>query len=70
MLKQRLLDDPHVWGAVIAAKFAKAIGLPVGNYWEPNIARTLAKAVIEGRYDRDQIESLMALQLGIAQGRA
>jgi hypothetical protein len=42
-LKQSMLDDPNVWGAMVAAKFAQEIGLPAGNYWEPANARTLAK---------------------------
>lgn len=69
MIKQKLLEDPEVWAAVIAAKFAHEVGLPAGNYWEPGIARSLAKAVREGRNSRDQIELLMALQLGIAKWR-
>lgn len=68
-LNQSLMDDPGVWSALIAAKFAQAIGLPAGNYWEPAIARTLAKTVREGRHTRDEIELLIALQLGIAQSR-
>jgi hypothetical protein len=63
------LKDPHVWGAVIASKFARELMLPHGNYWEPQIARTLTKCVIEGRKTRDEIEGLMALQLGIARYR-
>lgn len=69
MPKRNLLDDPHVWGAFIAARFAREIGLPAGNYWEPRIAKTLTRAVTEGRKTRDEVELSMALQLGIARNR-
>lgn len=69
MPKTNLLEDPNVWGAFIAAKLAKEIGLPAGNYWEPQIARTLASAVRDGRKTRDEVELLMAFQLGIAKQR-
>lgn len=68
-IRQQLLDDPDVWGAMIAAKFAQQQGLPPGNYWEPAIARTLAKVVREGRFTRDEIELCMAFQLGLAELR-
>lgn len=68
-MRPNLLEDPAVWGAVIAAKFAREIGLPVGNYWEPVIARTLAQQVRDGKRTRDEVELLMALQLGIARVR-
>lgn len=67
--RHKLLNDPNVWGAMMAAKFAQEIGLPAGNYWEPAIARALAKAVREERFTRDEIELRMALQLGIARAR-
>lgn len=69
-MKRNLLNDPHIWGAAIASKFARELGLPHGNYWEPEIARTLAKLVLTGTYTRDEIEMKMALQLGIARLRA
>lgn len=67
-MRVNLPDDDNVWAAMVAAKFARhpAINLPHGNLWEPQIAKALAKAVREGRKDRDQIEMLMALQLGVA----
>lgn len=68
-VKKDMLADPNVWGAMLAAKFAREIGLPVGNYWEPPIARTLANSVREGRFTRDEIELRMAFQLGIARTR-
>jgi hypothetical protein len=68
-MRSNPLDDPRVWGAAIASKFARELGLPHGNYWEPAIARSLSKAVIEGSHTRDQIEMLMALQLGMARAR-
>lgn len=64
-----MLDSPDVWGAMVAAKFAQQQGLPAGNYWEPAIARALAKAVREGRFTRDEIELRMAFQLGLAEMR-
>lgn len=69
MLSTTLLSDDNVWAAMLAAKFAQAIGHPAGNYWEPGIARALARNVREGKRDRDQVELLMALQLGIAEAR-
>lgn len=67
--KRNLFDDLDIWSAAIASRFAREIGLPVGNYWEPPIARTLAKAAREGRFTRDEIELRMALQLGLAEMR-
>lgn len=67
--KQKLLDDPHVWGATLAAKFAREIGLPHGNYWEPPIARRLTRMITDEGFSRDECEMLMSLQLGIARTR-
>lgn len=65
------LEDDNVWAAMVAHKFARhpAINLPPGNLWEPGIARSLVKAVKEGRHSRDGVEMLMALQLGITEQR-
>lgn len=70
--KRDLLADDNVWAAMVAHRFARhpAINLPPGNLWEPGIARSLAKAVKEGRHSRDGVEMLMALQLGIAEQRS
>ena len=68
-MKANLLDDDNVWGTIVAAKFARYLELPHGNYWEPVIARTLAAHVHEGKRTRDEVELLMALQLGIATAR-
>lgn len=34
---------PSIEGAMLAAKFAREIGLPAGNRWEPPMARRLVK---------------------------
>ena len=34
------LDD-RAWGVYVAAKLAQEQGLPLGNFWEPGIARRL-----------------------------
>ncbi len=35
--------DPEIFAAALAAQFAKELGLPSGNYWEPGIACAIVR---------------------------
>jgi hypothetical protein len=57
MLRQYLANDPDVYAAILAHRFARKIGLPLGNYWEPGAARQIAKALRDNPDDWDQVEA-------------
>jgi hypothetical protein len=54
-----------VWPYWLAAKFARELGLPAGNMWEPGIADHIAKAREEGRTPAE-IEDAYRLRLGLS----
>lgn len=62
--------SPDVYAAILAAKWARAIGLPQGNYWEPVIARQLlADWRTMGAQDNTwpHVEAAYQLRLGLDQ---
>lgn len=57
---------PTIRAAVLASQFAREIGLPLGNYWEGPIARSIA--VDLRQYDAVSVEADWRLRLGLAAG--
>ena len=60
--RQREFDD-RAWGVYVAAQLAHEQGLPVGNFWEPGIARCLYERCRE--VGRSDAEADLRLQLGL-----
>jgi hypothetical protein len=53
-----------VWPAWLASKFARELGLPFGNMWEPGIAAHIARDRDEG-HSPAEIEAAYRLRLGL-----
>lgn len=58
------LNDPQVKGAVLAATFAREIGLKHGNLWESPVARHIADDLRE--YTSASVEKHWRFKLGLA----
>lgn len=56
---------PEICGALLAARFAQESGLPIGNYWEPAIARKIANDL--RTTDRNEVERVWRIRLGLKQ---
>ena len=66
--RRRTVEAPEVRAAFLARQWAEQIGLPVGNYWEPAIARhALAEARKLGgdAYAWALTETIFRRQLGL-----
>ena len=50
--------DYDLAGALLASKFARRIGLPQGNLWEPGIARKIAADLRNNEFDMDMVEDV------------
>lgn len=57
-------EDPDVRGAILAHSFAREIGLPPGNYWEPAVARAIAKQLTAGG-ELAVVEAAWRFRLGL-----
>ncbi len=64
-LRQRIANDPDVRAAALASTFAREIGLPPGNLWEPDISRGIAKRIRET--DLETAESEYRFRLGLCE---
>lgn len=58
-----LPDTPEVTAAALSAMFAREIGLPPGNLWEPPTARHIANDL--RRHSAAQVEDFWRRQLGL-----
>ncbi len=52
--------------SLLAAKLAQAIGMPVGNYWEPGIAKSIQERIDNGS-TFEEVEHNFEIALGIKQ---
>ncbi len=59
-----MTTDLDIWAAMFAARLAQLIGLPIGNMWEPGIARALLRDSARGGALSD-IEAEWRLRLGL-----
>lgn len=57
-------EEATLQGAFLAALFAQEIGLPVGNMWEPPIARAIAISI--GQVGAEQAEANWRFRLGLS----
>lgn len=66
--RRRAVECPEVRAALLAAQWARQIGLPFGNLWEPGITRNVLREWRELGADEaawELTEALYRMRLGL-----